>query len=102
MDLVHAHLELPPGHRLPPDIRELVRASLVPGDRVEHVAVHPRSSSRLTLGLYLLADGLGEAEERAVRFCGRLLCDVPQLAGARLTGAGVPLIPLAFEAQPVD
>ncbi|WP_229877952.1 hypothetical protein [Streptomyces bluensis] len=100
--LVHAHLEFPPGDRLPPDVRELVRSSIVPNDHVEHVAVHPRSPSRLTLGFYLLADRLGEAEERAVRVCGRLLCDVPQLAAARLTGAGVPLMPLAFEEQPVD
>ncbi|KUM80118.1 hypothetical protein [Streptomyces curacoi] len=102
MYLVHAHLELPPGDHLPPDVRELVRSSIVPSDHVEHVAVHPRSPSRLTLGFYLLADRLGEAEERAVRVCGRLLCEVPQLATARLTGAGVPLMPLAFEAQPVD
>ncbi|GGY96468.1 hypothetical protein GCM10010300_45720 [Streptomyces olivaceoviridis] len=102
MYLVHAHLELPSGSQLPPDVRELLRSSLVPGDRVEHVSVHVRSPARLTLGLYTLADGLEEAEERAVRVCGRLLREVPQLAAARLTGAGVPLIPLAFEAQPAD
>ncbi|MEW2623958.1 hypothetical protein [Streptomyces sp. NPDC048106] len=101
--LVHAQLELPPGGRLPTDVGELVRSSLVPGDRVEHLAAHPRSATRLTLGFYLLADRLEEAEERAVRVCGRLLCSVPELAAAHLTGAGVPLIPLAFdEAQPVD
>ncbi|MEW2514835.1 hypothetical protein [Streptomyces sp. NPDC046870] len=102
MYLVHAHLELPPGSHLPPEVRELVRSSLAPGDRVEHVSVHVRSPIRLTLGLYMLADGVEEAEHRAVRVCTRLLCEVPQLARARLTGAGVPLIPLAFEAQPSD
>jgi hypothetical protein len=102
MYLVHAHLELPPGSHLPPDVRGLVRSSIVPGDRVEHVAVHARSPTRLTLGFYTLADRLEEAEERAVRVCARLLCAVPQLAAARLAGAGVPLIPLEFEAQPVD
>lgn len=102
MYLVHAHLELSRGDHLPPDVRELVRSSIVPGDRVEHVAVHARSPSRLTLGFYLLADGLEEAEERAVRVSGRLVCEIPQLAAARLTGAGVPLTPLAFEAQWLD
>jgi hypothetical protein len=102
MYLVHAHLDLPEGDRLPPDVRELVRTSLLPGDGVEHVAVHPRSPSRLTLGLYLLADGLEEAERRAVEVCGRLMGRVPQLAAARLTGAGVPLVPLAFGVLPVD
>ncbi|GAA3184309.1 hypothetical protein GCM10010451_36850 [Streptomyces virens] len=102
MYLVHAHLELPAGAHLPPGVRGLVRSAIVDGDRVEHVAVHPRSASRLTLGFYLLADGLEEAEERAVRVCGRLVGAVPQLAAARLTGAEVPLVPLAFEAHPVD
>ncbi|WP_231406502.1 hypothetical protein [Streptomyces sp. MC1] len=102
MYLVHAHLELPAGSHLPPDLRELVRSSIVPGDRVEHVAVHARSPSLLTLGFYTLADGLEEAEERAVRVCGRLLREVPQLAAARLTGAEVPLIPLAFGSRSVD
>ena len=102
MYLVHTHLALPPGEELPQNIRALVRSAIVPRDRVEHVAVHPRFPSELTLGFYLLAGVLEEAEERAVRVCHRLLCDVPQLASARLTGAGVPLMPLAFERQPVD
>jgi fermentation-respiration switch protein FrsA (DUF1100 family) len=102
MYLVHVHLELPPGHELPSGIRTLVRSALLPGDRVEHVAVHPRSPYRLTLGCYLLAAALEEAEERAVQVCERLLRDVPQLRAARLTGAGVPLMPLAFLPQPVD
>ena len=102
MYLVHAHLELPPGAQLPHNVRALVRSAIVPGDRVEHVAVHPRSPYRLTLGFYLLAAVLEEAEERAVRVCERLLRDVPHLGGARLTGAGVPLMPLAFAPQPVD
>ena len=102
MYLVHVHLELPPGRELPPDVRALVRSAIVPGDRVEHVAVHPRSPYRLTLGCYLLAAALEEAEERAVQVCERLLREVPQLRTARLTGAGVPLMPLAFQPQPMD
>lgn len=102
MYLVHTHLQLPPDTELPQDIGPLVRSSIVPADGVEHVAVHPRSPTRLTLGVYVLADGLEEAEERAVRLCERLLREVPRLATARLTGAGVPLLPLAFEPQPVD
>ncbi|MGW3663130.1 hypothetical protein [Streptomyces sp. NPDC005141] len=102
MYLVHTHLELPSGEELPQNIRALVRSAIVPRDRVEHVAVHPVSTTELTLGFYLLAGSLDEAEERAVRVCHRMLCDVPQLATARLTGAGVPLMPLAFAPQTVD
>lgn len=102
MYLVHTHLELPSGEELPENIRALVRSAIVTRDRVEHVAVHPVSPSQLTLGFYLLAGVLEEAEERSVRVCRRLLRDVPQLATAQLTGAGVPLIPLTFEPQAVD
>ncbi|MFE4699774.1 hypothetical protein ACFRIC_22140 [Streptomyces sp. NPDC056738] len=102
MYLVHTYLELPYGDEPPPNIRTLVRAAIVPRDGVEHVAVHTVSAVELTLGFYLLADTLEEAEERAVRATRRLLRVVPQLAGARPTGAGVPLMPLAFEPQPVD
>jgi hypothetical protein len=102
MYLVHAQMELPDGAQLPHDIRASVRRTIVPADRVEHVAVHPRTASGLTLGIYLLADAIEEAEARAVRVCERLLRELPELAGARLTGAGVPLLPLAFVRQPVD
>ncbi|MER5381847.1 hypothetical protein OG788_07560 [Streptomyces sp. NBC_00647] len=102
MYLVHTHLELPSGEELPQNIRALVRSAIVSRDLVEHVAVHPTPPSHLTLGFYLLTESLDEAEERAVRVCHRLLCDVPQLATARLTGAGVPLMPLAFAPHRVD
>ncbi|MFJ1967521.1 hypothetical protein ACIO93_02510 [Streptomyces sp. NPDC087903] len=102
MYLVHVHLELPSGEQLPANIGAVVRSAIVPGDRVEHVAVHPRSASGLTLGFYLLADVLEEAEERAVQVCGRLLREIPQLGAASMTSAGVPLLPLAFLPQPMD
>ncbi|MFF3615588.1 hypothetical protein [Streptomyces sp. NPDC002580] len=102
MYLIHAHLELPSGEEPPVNIKVLVRSAIVPRDRVEHISVHPLPPSELILGFYLLAARLEEAEERTVRVCHRLLRDVPQLALARLTGAGVPLMPLAFEPSRVD
>ncbi|MET7441920.1 hypothetical protein ACFYQQ_17405 [Streptomyces sp. NPDC005496] len=102
MYLVHAQLELSDAAQLPPGIRASVRRAIDPADRVEHVAVHPRPPRGLILGLYLLAGALEEAEERAVLVCERLLRAMPELAGARLTGAGVPVLPLAFVPQPVD
>ncbi|WP_405915967.1 hypothetical protein [Streptomyces sp. NBC_00728] len=102
MYLVHTHLELSSGEELPQNIRALVRSAIVTRDRVEHVAVHPAPPSELTLGFYLLAGVLEEAEARSVRVCRRLLRDVPQLATARLTGAGVPLMPSAFEPRALD
>jgi len=102
MYLVHAHLDLPPGEQLPLDIRTLVRSAITADDGIEHVAVHPRRPRELTLGLYLLSDTLGEAEQRAVDVCGRLIREVPQLTSARLIGAGVPVQSLAFAPLPMD
>ncbi|MFI0960619.1 hypothetical protein ACH4S8_04230 [Streptomyces sp. NPDC021080] len=96
MYLVHTYLELPSGDKLPRDIRTLVRSAIMPRDGVEHVAVHTVSSFEVTLGFYLLADALEEAEERAVRTTRRLLRAVPELSTARPTGAGVPLIPFLW------
>ncbi|MET9803748.1 hypothetical protein [Streptomyces sp. NPDC006368] len=93
MYLVHAHLELPFGRELPYDVRNLLKSALRPDDEVEHLAVHPRSPSWLTLGCYLLAHRLEEAEARTARVCRRLVDEVPALGGARLLDVGVPLLP---------
>ncbi|GHD30726.1 hypothetical protein [Streptomyces galbus] len=95
MYLVHARLAMPADADMPPDVREAVRRALRPEDRVEHLAVHPRAPW-LTLGFFVLADALGEAEAHAERVCRRLLSAVPQLGAARLVGVGVPLISEAF------
>ncbi|BBC34922.1 hypothetical protein SGFS_062160 [Streptomyces graminofaciens] len=99
MYLVHAHLELPSAGQLPCGAKDMIRAAAEADDRVEHVSVHPRSPSRLTLGIYLLAACLEEAEQRAARVSRRLSRDVPVLRGARLLDAAVPLMPLAFERE---
>ncbi|MFE9634220.1 hypothetical protein [Streptomyces sp. NPDC006463] len=93
MYLVHARLRTAPPAHLPDDLREAARAGLDPGDRVEHLAVHPQSAGHFTLGFYLVADCLEEAERRAESACRRLLA-VGALPQARLLGVGVPLMPV--------
>ncbi len=69
-----------------------------PGDRVEHLAVHPQSAEHFTLGFYLLSDSLEEAELRAEAVCRRML-GARVLPRARLLDVGVPLMPLSLLEQ---
>lgn len=95
MYLVHARLRTVPPAEVPDDLREAVRAGLRPGDRVEHLAVHPQSAGHFTLGFYLLSDSLEAAERHAESVCHRLL-GIRALPRARLLGVGVPLLPLSL------
>lgn len=97
MHLVHIHVRLPRRSRLPSDFREMLREAVRPEDLVEHLAVHVGSTSQLTLGFFLVADLLEEAESRAVHVSHRLTREIPVLHGAHVADAGVPLMSLAFE-----
>ncbi|MFG2750630.1 hypothetical protein [Streptomyces xanthophaeus] len=91
MYLVHARLRTAPPQDLPDDLREAARAGLRPGDRIEHLAVHPQPPGHFTLGFYVVADSLEAAEERAESVCLRLL-GVRALPAAQLLDVGVPLM----------
>lgn len=101
MYLVHAHLRTVPPTEVPEDLREAARAGLRPGDRVEHLAVHPQSPDLFTLGFYLLSDSLEEAERHAESVCRRLL-GARALPQARLLGVGVPLQPVSLSSAPPE
>ncbi len=93
MYLIHVRLRPPaPGIGLPFGLGALLRAMTLPEDRVEHVAAHPDASPYPTLGLYLMADSLAQAEERAQRLGRRWVTGVPLLQGWRLISAEAPLV----------
>ncbi|MGW1773153.1 hypothetical protein [Streptomyces sp. NPDC002104] len=118
MYLIHAALRAPaPGVRLPAHAGELVRA-LADADPtgcgpVEHVSTHPGAhpgglsaglpgglSAGLpgpTLGVYLIADSLAEAEGRTEALCRRAVEEVPALSGWAVGRVGVPLVTPYYE-----
>ncbi|WP_327306125.1 hypothetical protein OG730_23720 [Streptomyces sp. NBC_01298] len=112
MYLIHAALRAPaPGVRLPSHAGELVRA-LADADPtgcgpVEHVSTHPGAlpgglpgalpSALPTLGVYLIADSLGEAEGRTEALCRRAVEEVPALSGWTVGRVGVPLVTPYYE-----
>ncbi|WP_328299409.1 hypothetical protein OG389_17370 [Streptomyces sp. NBC_00435] len=112
MYLIHAALRPPSAHtQLPPHAGELVRM-LAEGDvgagadadadggawgSVEHVSTHPHASPAPVLGVYLIADSLGEAERRTEALCRRACSVVPALRGWTVGRVGVPLIAPYYE-----
>ncbi|MBC3843632.1 hypothetical protein GXW82_35715 [Streptacidiphilus sp. 4-A2] len=66
---------------LPADAGAWLLADAHPQERLEHVAVHPHARPDPVLGVYLLADGLEEAEERAAAVCRRVLTFRQELRG---------------------
>ncbi|MEY9944456.1 hypothetical protein [Kitasatospora sp. GAS1066B] len=93
MYLIHAKLRPPAvGVDLPPRLAALLGAMTVPEDRLEHIAVHPDAVPYPTLGLYLMADSLREAEQRAQRLGRRWVTDVSPLRGWQLVSAEAPLV----------
>lgn len=116
MYLIHAALRAPSaGAQLPPHAGELVRAfadadaefhARAHADRpggggacgpVEHVSAHPRALPGPTLGVYLIADSLVEAERRTEALCRRAFEEVPALRGWTVGRVGVPLVTPYYE-----
>ncbi|MER5734423.1 MULTISPECIES: hypothetical protein [unclassified Streptomyces] len=69
---------------------------------VEHVTVHAPSHTRVVLGVYVLADRLGEAEAAALSVCRRVLDGRPELAGWTLVEGHVPLLAPVYDTFTVD
>lgn len=102
MYLVHATLRAPaPGTQLPLHAGELVRALADAGSPacgpVEHVSAHPHALPHPTLGVYLLADSLEEAERRTEALCRRAFEEVPALWGWTVGRIGAPLVTPYYE-----
>ena len=98
MFLIHAALRAPaPGVQLPSATAEFIR--YLPGAEglVEHVSAHPGALPDPVVGVYVLADGLAEAERRTEDLCRRALAEVRALRGWRVTRVGVPLVAPYYE-----
>ncbi|WP_371616489.1 hypothetical protein [Streptomyces sp. NBC_00454] len=116
MYLIHAALRAPStGVQLPAHAGELVRAfadadaaaaTAADVDRlggggtfgsIEHVSTHPGALPGPTLGVYLIADSLDEAERRTEVLCRRAFEEVPALRGWTVGRVGVPLVTPYYE-----
>jgi hypothetical protein len=97
MYLIHLRLRCADGHGLPEQAGAWLRAAAAPEDGVEHVAVHAHAQPDPVLGVYLLADRLEDAEERAVAVCRRVLAARRELRGWELVEGRAPLIASFYE-----
>ncbi|WP_051653250.1 hypothetical protein [Kitasatospora cheerisanensis] len=60
---------------------------------MEHVSVHPTGSEEVTVGVFVLAESLAEAEGRAARVLLRAVEAEPGLAGFAVLSVGAALVP---------
>ncbi|PSJ27414.1 hypothetical protein B7P34_17675 [Streptosporangium nondiastaticum] len=97
MYLVHVHLRAPEGAAFPEAAGEAVRRLARPEEGIEHVVDRLRAPAGPVLGVYVLADGLHQAEARAARACGRALAEIPAFRGWTLADAEVPLVSAFWE-----
>ncbi|MFI9324929.1 hypothetical protein ACIGXI_34845 [Kitasatospora aureofaciens] len=98
MYLIHVRLRpSAPGGRLPHGIGTLLRAAALPADGIEHISVHAEARPHPTLGLYLTADSLRTAEDRAARLARRWVAEVPALADWQPVSAEVPFVAPFYE-----
>ncbi|MEU5386642.1 hypothetical protein ACFVT9_15695 [Kitasatospora cineracea] len=93
MYLVHARLRMPAGGGVPPGLAEMIHAHAREADALEHVSVHGEESGEVTVGVFSLAAGLAEAEERAADLLVRAVDLEPQLAGSAVLSVGAALVP---------
>ncbi|MGW2542923.1 hypothetical protein ACWC5I_19145 [Kitasatospora sp. NPDC001574] len=101
MYLVHVSLQAPAGPaELPDDARELLLAAAEEG--IEHVSVHAGAVPHPVLGVFVLADRLEDAEQRAEAFCRRAVAVSPRLTGWRVQCGQVPLVAAFHERLPAD
>jgi hypothetical protein len=91
MYLIHVALASAPAE-LPASLGDFIRRHALPEERIEHVSVHAHAVPRPTLGVFVLADRLAEAEVKAADACRRALALLPALSHVTLVRAEAPLM----------
>jgi hypothetical protein len=103
MYLVHLHLRRADGSPptpLPEPTGAAVLAAARPAGCVEHVAVHGDARPHPVLGVFLVADRVGDAEDGARRAWEHARDRHPWLREWTLVQAGAPLIAPLYEWPP--
>ncbi len=97
MYLIHLHLHSSEYGDLPEQAGEWLRAVALPEEGVEHVTVHGRALPDPVLGVFVIADRLELAEQRAAAVCQRALAVREELHGWELIEGRAPLIAPFYE-----
>lgn len=98
MQLIHVRFQTPSDFRVPGDLSALFRAQAGPGERVDHVSVHPGEDCSLTVGMYVVAGSIVVAERVALTVAQRALSRLPALRGSRITDCAAALVAPYFQA----
>ncbi|MFF1447818.1 hypothetical protein ACFVYF_06645 [Streptomyces sp. NPDC058274] len=93
MYLIHVRLRAPGDKTPSPGLAETIALYAEEAAGLEHVSVHLDAAGDVTLGLFLVAARLAEAEESAARLVDRAVSDHPDLRGYRIVTAEAVLMP---------
>ncbi|WP_051844476.1 hypothetical protein [Streptomyces sp. NRRL S-813] len=93
MYLIHVRLEGPGGAAGQPDLATIVSSYAGKADGLEHITVHQGPPGDVTLGFFLLADGLAAAEKTAAHLAGQAVSGHPELQEFRILEAEAVLVP---------
>jgi hypothetical protein len=95
MYLIHAHLG-PPSAVLPESAVQLVHENTFPTDGLEHVSIN---FDTLTIGLFISARSLRDAESAGAEICRRVLELCTEFTGLVLVSCRATLVPDYFDRE---
>ncbi|MFI8304166.1 hypothetical protein ACIF80_12040 [Streptomyces sp. NPDC085927] len=93
MQLVHVRVRLAVDFPTPERLTMILLSHARPPDQIQHISIHPDTGRDLTVGVYVIADSLLEAEGMARAVVARAVEREYELRGARLTGWSAALVP---------
>ncbi|MFE7549338.1 hypothetical protein [Streptomyces gardneri] len=97
MRLVHVRIRLPCIPEEPDSLREAFLSCATPEDGVGHISIHPGDGGDLTVGFFVTAATLPEAETVAYTVALKALSGEPALRQAYVTSYSAALVPALFD-----
>ncbi|MGV9878488.1 hypothetical protein [Streptomyces sp. NPDC003006] len=97
MQLVHARVRLAVDPPEPERLRAIFRSHARRHEGIQHISIHPDADRKLTVGVYVTADSVCEAEDTARVFVTRTLECEYALRGARVAACSAALVPQFYD-----
>ncbi|ALO09494.1 Esterase/lipase [Streptomyces venezuelae] len=95
--MVHVRIRLPCTPEEPESLREAFLSYATPEDGVGHISIHPGDGGDLTVGFFVTAATLPEAETVAYTVALKALSGEPALRQAYVTSYSAALVPALFD-----
>ncbi|AVZ71064.1 hypothetical protein SLUN_01155 [Streptomyces lunaelactis] len=97
MRLIHVRIQFPGGLGSPEWLRRAFLSHAGPEQKVDHISIHPGDEGELTVGFFVTAASLIEAEAISYTVAHRALSHEPALQHARITSYSAAMVPDLFD-----